>query len=110
MAANKTNTTLNLPFNVLTAACYLPWLGWVVAILVLPLEKGQEARWHAVHGFLISLTFFLLSMVLLPLAMLFMVAGLVVQLYAAVKVYNGEKPRFWMVSDWADKAAEKIKM
>jgi len=111
---NITTTTLNLPVNVIAALCYVPWVGWVVGIIVLLLEKNTELRWHAVHGLVIFACLMVLSMILgltlilAPLAMIVGIGGLIVQVFAAVKVYGGNKPRFFKVSEWTDIIVRKL--
>ena len=119
MAVNKiektaTTATLNLPVNVIGALCYIPWVGWVVGIVVLLLEKNTDLRWHAVHGLVLGVLLTGLTMalamtiILAPLSGLVWVGGIIVQIYAAVKAYGGEKPRFFKVSEWTDMIMKKI--
>lgn len=118
MAVNKLQksegSTLNLPVNVTGALCYIPWVGWVAGIVVLLLEKNPGLRWHAVQGLvlmasLVTLTMVMgLTIVLIPLVGFVSVGGLIVQVFAAVKVYSGDKPRFYKISDWTDAIIKKL--
>ena len=104
----KVETTLNLPVNVIGALCYVPWVGWVVGIVVILLEKNAGLRWHAVQGMMIAGIFLLLAMVLFPLAGILWITGLVIKIYAAVKVYGGKLPRLYKISEWTDKIVKRL--
>jgi len=117
MATNKelnTTSTLNLPAGVIGALCYVPWVGWVVGIVVLLLEKNTKLRWHAVHGLVLAGVLAALSFVLVmtiflaPIAGLVWVVGIVLQIYTAVKVYGGETPRYFKISEWTDMVVKKF--
>jgi hypothetical protein len=44
MATN--GTTTNLAPNIASALCYIPFVGWIAAIVLFIVEKNQEVRWN----------------------------------------------------------------
>lgn len=103
----------NLSPNVAAAACYVPLVGWVPAVVLLLIEKNPAVKWHAVQALLLTgliwVTVLVLgaTLVLALLTPLVWVAGLVVQLVLAVKSYQGEKARLPGLAGWADKLVKK---
>ena len=50
-------SALGLPVNTMAALCYVPFVGWMAAIVVLMLEKDTDLRWQAVQSLLTYLMF-----------------------------------------------------
>jgi uncharacterized membrane protein len=111
MATN--GTTTNLAPNIASALCYIPFVGWIAAIVLFIVEKNQEVRWNAVQSVLITLALWVLSFVLgvtIVLALLvpiLMIAGLVLNLVLAVKSYQGGTVRLPVLANLADKVVKK---
>ena len=54
---NKTtDTTTNLSPNIASALCYVPFVGWVAAIVLLIVEKNSTVKWNAVQSLLLMAT------------------------------------------------------
>jgi uncharacterized membrane protein len=110
--AEKTSTGLDL--NIASALCYAPFIGWVAGVVLLIVEKNKSVKWHALHGLLLSLAVgvvawaLALTFILAILSPFVWVAGMILQLVLAVKVYQGETMRLPLVSDWTDKIAKKF--
>ena len=108
-------TVTNLPANLASALCYAPFVGWIVALVMVLIEKNPEVKWHAVQGLLIGLGTWVLAMglgltvILAVLVPLIWVAGFILQLVLVVKAYQGEKLKLPLVSEWTDKLVKKIK-
>src|SRR3989344_2230978 len=112
---DEKKTTTNLPANLASALCYAPFVGWIVALVMVLIEKNPEVKWHAVQGLLIGLGTWILAMglgltvVLALLVPLVWVAGFILQLVLVVKAYQGEKLKLPLLSEWTDKLVKKIK-
>lgn len=108
------NTSTGLDANIASALCYAPFVGWVAGIVLLIVEKNREVKWHAVHGLLLSLSLgviswvMVLTIILAILSPFVWVAGLILQLVLAVKVYQGQTVKLPMISGWADKIIKKL--
>lgn len=104
----------NLPVNVASALCYLPFVGWIAAVVFLIIESDKNVRWHAVQSLVLSLALWVvpfvlgITIVLAILSPLVWIAGLVLQVVLAVKTYNGEKVELPVISKWTNKAIEKL--
>lgn len=107
-------TTTSLAPNLASALCYVPFIGWVAAIVLFIVEKNETVKWNAVQSLLLSGVLWVAGMVLaftLILALLspvLMLAGLVLNLVLAVKSYQGETVKLPLLSDWTDKILKKV--
>ncbi len=112
--AEKNSTVSNLAPNVASALCYVPFIGWVAAIVFLIIEKNTSVRWNAAQSLVLSLVAWGLTMALaftLILAVFSPVvslANLVVSLYAAFKTYQGQTVKLPVVAKWADTLVAKL--
>ncbi len=110
--ANSSST--NLAPNLASALCYVPFIGWVAAIVLLLVEKNPAVKWHAVQSLLLGVAVWILALVLgatVVLALLvplIWVAGLIVQLFLAVKAYQGGVVKLPLLGNWADKIIKKV--
>ncbi len=113
MASNNSTST-NLSPNLASALCYVPFIGWVAAVVLFIIEKNSSVRWHAVQSVLLAAFFWILSIVLgatIILALLVplvMIAGLVINLVLAVRTYQGAMLRLPVLGDLADKVVKKV--
>ena len=108
------DTTTNLSPNVASALCYVPFVGWIAAIVLLIVEKNSTVKWHAVQSLLLMAAVWVVSFTLgltIVLALLVpavWVAGLVVQLVLAVKAYQGGTVKLPLLGNWTDKVVKKV--
>jgi uncharacterized membrane protein len=113
MAAKNTTTT-NLSPNVASALCYVPFVGWIAAIVLFIVEKSSVVKWNAVQALLLmavlwALGFVLgITVILVVLVPVVWVAGLIIQLVVAVKTYQGETVRLPLIGDWTNKVVKKV--
>ncbi|MDO8488250.1 MAG: DUF4870 domain-containing protein [bacterium] len=112
--ATRSASSTNLAPNLASALCYVPFIGWVAAIVLLLVERNSTVKWHAVQSLLLGLAVLVLITVLgstLVLAILVpfvWVAGLVIQLFLAVKAYQGATVKLPLLSGWVDKIIKKV--
>lgn len=112
--AVKTVSSTNLSPNVAGALCYVPFIGWIAAIVLMIVEKNTTVRWNAVQSLLLSGVLWVaglvlgVTVILALLTPLLWVAGLVVELVLAVKTYKGETVKLPLVGDWTDKILKKV--
>lgn len=99
----------NLDPKVASALCYLPFVGWIVAIVMLVIDKNAEVRFNAAQALVLGLGAWLLMFILgmtIILAVLVPLLGLgvlVLQLLLAFKAYQGEKVVLPVLGQWAEK-------
>lgn len=114
MAVKTNNSSTSLAPNVASALCYVPMVGWIASIVLLLVEKNSEVKWNAAQSILLSLVLWGvglllgLTIVLALLVPLVMVAGLVLNLILAVKVYQGSNVKLPVLSVWVDKVLKKV--
>jgi len=112
---DEKKTTTNLPANLASALCYAPFIGWIVALVMVLVEKNTEVKWHAVQGLLVGLGIWVLGLglgmtvILAVLVPLIWVAGFILQLILVVKTYQGEKMKLPLLTEWTDKLVKKVK-
>lgn len=100
--------------NVASALCYIPFVGWIAAIVFLIIESEKTVRYNAVQAIILSLVLWVLpfalgiTIILAILSPLVIIAGLILEVVLAVKTYNGEKVTLPVVSKWTDKVLEKL--
>lgn len=106
--------TTNLKPNVASALCYVPWIGWVAAIVFLIVEKDKSVRFNAIQSILFGLAVNLAGILLGMTVILAFLAGIVWaggifgRIYLAVRIYNGGKIRLPVLSEWTDKLMKKF--
>ncbi len=111
--ASKTTST-NLSPNVASALCYVPFVGWIVAVVMLIVEKNPSVKWDAMQSLLLSLVLMVLgfllpiTVVLIFLVPVLWVGGLILNLVLAVKAYQGNSLKLPVISGWADKLVKKM--
>jgi uncharacterized membrane protein len=111
--AAKNSTTLGLSENVASALCYVPVVGWIVAIVILVVEKGTTLKWNAWQSVLFSGVMFVAGLALATtfilafLVPILNIGALIVNLLLAVKAYNGETVKLPIISTWVDKIVKK---
>lgn len=104
----------NLPVNVASALCYVPFVGWIAAIVFLIIESEKTVRYNAMQALILSIALWVLpfvlgiTIILAILAPLVWIAGLILQIVLAVKTYNGEKVTLPVISKWTDQLLEKL--
>lgn len=99
------------------AACYVPFLGWIVDVGFLASEKDKKLRFHAVqslilHGvilfvYLIAVPAMRMTVFLAPVSVyvqgVFGVAFVLVCLLMLKAIFEGKELRLSWISEWADK-------
>ncbi|MEK7127745.1 MAG: hypothetical protein AAB838_03420 [Patescibacteria group bacterium] len=104
----------NLPVNVASALCYLPFVGGIAAIVFMIIETNKDVRWHAVQSLILSVVLWVvpfalgITIVLAIVSPLVWIAGLILQIVLAVKTYQGEKVVLPVISKWTDKVLDKV--
>ena len=97
-----------------SALCYVPFIGWVAAVVLLLVEKNPAVKWHAVQSLLLGVSLWVLlfvlgaTIVLALLAPVVWVAVLITQLFLAVKAYQGATVKLPLLGNWADKIIKKV--
>ncbi len=100
----------NLDPKVESALCYVPFIGWIAAIVFLVIEKNPDVRFNAAQALVLTLVVWVLMFVMgltLVLAILTPVLGLaslVLQIVLAVKTYQGATVVLPLVGVWSKKA------
>ena len=113
MATKSNATTTSLAPNVASALCYVPFIGWVAAIVLFIVEKNAQVKWHAVQALLLAAAIWVLSflmgitIILLALSPLVWIGGLILNLVLAVKAYQNQAWRLPVLAGWADKITGK---
>lgn len=93
--------------NMSNAACYIPFVGFIPAIVFLIIEKNPKVKFHAVQGLLLFAAWFVLNF--LPvLGILSTLVFFVLWLVLATKAYQGETVRLPFLSEWAEKIIKKV--
>ncbi len=126
MASSPTQTNLGVQSNVGGLLCYAPCcIGFIFSVVAAIVEKQSRfLRFHAFQSLLlhaaafaigIAFQFFnivlamlhvgLLSLLMLPLGLLFGLAVLVVQIYLMVKAYGNEETSLPVIGPMAQKWA-----
>lgn len=112
--ATKNGSSTNLSPSMGSALCYIPFVGWIAAIVLLIVEKNTTVKWNAVQSLLLMATVWALAFVLgltIVLALLMplvWVAGLILQLILAVKSYQGETVKLPLLSKVTDQIIKKV--
>lgn len=116
--ANLGKTDLGLEPNIAAALCYIPYIGLVVSIVVLLVEKENKfMKFHAfqslslmaatwVASFVVgifSAALILVATCLVPFVGLIGVALLVYELYVAYMAYKGEKYMIPVLGEFVEK-------
>ncbi len=87
----------NLDPKIESALCYVPFIGWIAAIIFLIIEKNAEVRFNAVQGLVLMVALWVLSFVmgitiiLLVLSPIVWLLGIILQIVLAFKAYQGQK-------------------
>lgn len=114
MAVKNSASSTNLAPNLAGALCYVPFIGWVAAVVLLLIEKNRDVKWHAVQSLLLGVAVLVVAfvlgatVVLAILVPLIWVAGLVVQLFLAVKTYQGARVKLPILGSWTDKVLKQV--
>lgn len=114
MAIRNSSSSTNLAPNLASALCYVPFIGWVAAIVLLLVERSSAVKWNAVQALLLGLSIIVLitvlgsTIILAALVPFIWVAGLVVQLFLAVKAYQGAMVKLPVLGGWTDKIIKKV--
>ena len=104
----------NLAPNVESALCYVPFVGWIAAIIFLILEKNAGVRFNAAQSLVLSLGSWLLmflmgvTIVLALLTPIIWLGVLVIDVVLAVKSYQGKKVVLPVLGKWSEKILAAI--
>lgn len=114
MAKTDTKKTeIGLEPNVAAMLCWLPIFGWLVAIIMLLVEKKDKfVRFHALESLLTAVALYILSWIFTFMTfglggLIFPAIVFVVQVYGAVKAYQGEKWKLPIIGDMAQEWSGK---
>ena len=106
----------NMNPKVESALCYIPFVGWIAAIIFLIIEKTPAVRFNAAQSLVLSLGSWLLmfvmgvTIVLALLTPIVWLAVLIIDIVLAVKAYQGEKVMLPVLGAWAEMLLTKITM
>lgn len=116
--ANLGKTDLGLEPNIAAALCYIPYIGLVVSIVVLLVEKENKfMKFHAFQSLSLMLATWVISFIvgifsaalilvaacLVPFVGLIGLALLVYELYVAYMAYKGEKYMIPVLGEFVEK-------
>jgi len=112
--AIKTNTTFGMSENMGAALCYIPVMGWLIAVLFLVMEKSPVVKWNAMQSLLLSGFVFLLdaslvtSGIFASLVQVVTTVTLIINLILAVRAYTGRVWKLPLLGVLADKLINKV--
>lgn len=107
-------SSTNLSPNIASALCYAPFIGWIVSIVMLIVEKNTSIKWDAAQSILLSVVVMVVvfvlpfTIILIPLVPVVWLASLVLSLVLTVKAYQGNSLKLPVLSGWADKLVKKM--
>lgn len=110
---DKETTETGLEPNVAAMLCWLPVFGWLIAIVMVLIEKKDKfIRFHALESLLTSVALYVLSWIFTFMTFglggfIFPAAVFVIQIYGMVKAYQGEMWKLPVVGDMAEGWAGK---
>jgi len=106
----------NLPVNVASAICYLPFVGWIAAIVFLIIESEKTVRYNAIQALLVDLAMVVappvlaVTVILIPLVPIAWIGFLILNIVLAIKTYRGETIKLPVAEKWANLVLEKLNM
>jgi len=124
-AGSSDSPTAGLEENVAGLLCYLPFVGWVISIIFLLVDKRPFVKFHAgqmlglcIFGFVFSFAFWIVILILgfltallhFPIGFLLVflwpvigVAFIVAWIYCMIKAYQHEKFKLPIIGDMVEK-------
>ncbi len=110
-AKNLGKTSMGMEANL--AALLACVFGWITGLIFFLLEKENKfVRFYALQSILISVAFFIFSIVLMFVPIVNVVAlpvlsigGVIIWIVCMVKAYQGEKFKLPIIGDMAEKSA-----
>src|SRR3990172_4031001 len=99
--------------NMGAALCYIPVMGWLIAVLFLVMEKSPVVKWNAMQSLLLSGFVFLLdaslvtSGIFASLVQVVTTVTLIINLILAVRAYTGRVWKLPLLGVLADKLINK---
>src|SRR5215831_2802976 len=102
--------------------CYVPWVGWIAAIIVLATDRfrsDHRTRFHAFQGLYLFVTWLLINWVVVPMFAfpgpnpvrhiggLLQLVVFCAWIFMIIKVRNGEDYRLPLIGDLADRSARE---
>lgn len=108
-------------FSPTTAAtlCYVPWVGWLMALVVLATERfrrERDARFHAFQGLYLFVAWQIVDRVLVPIFRYGPLSGIAwplrlavfgAAIFMLVKASQGERFKLPLLGDLAEKSANE---
>ena len=105
------------------AVVFLPFVGWILAVVFLVSEKDERLRWLSAYSLVLHAVVFAIyflvvpvlraTVILLPVAWFLQGASgvgfVLVMLYMLVKTHEGKVVRLPLVAEWADKIVKESK-
>ncbi|MCL4390200.1 MAG: DUF4870 domain-containing protein [Patescibacteria group bacterium] len=104
----------NLDPKVESALCYVPFIGWIAAIIFLIIEKNADVRFNAAQGLVLMvgiwIVMFLMgvTIILAILTPVIWLASIILEIVLAVKAYQGQKVLLPVIGPWAQKLLGKV--
>jgi len=110
---SKTKTTTGLDQNISAALCWVPFVGWFVALVWFFAETNSFVKYHSVQSLIVTMLLLITVFLVLPLATFgFFGLGfqlltyILVLLYGAYIAYNNKR---WNIPFVSDMTTEWIK-
>lgn len=106
-------TKIGLPKNTVAAICYIPFIGWIAAIVFFLIEKDKLIRFHAMQSIVLEIGGWILkllmglTLILIPLVPLVMILIILLQLYLILQTYNGKEISLPKIGDFVKKQLGK---
>lgn len=107
--------------NTASAMCYIPFVGFIPAIIFLVIHKDKRVRWNAIQALLVYMAYaaiyfallplLKITIILIPLALLIgglaWVGFMILWLVLAAKASQGQDLKLPYAGKWADMAVRK---
>lgn len=103
-----TKSTSALQPNSASALCYVPFIGWIAAVVLLVVEKNQTVKWNAIQSLVLMAAVWAVALILVIIAPMIWVGGFILQLVLAVKAFQGETMKLPVIGKAVDRIAGKI--
>lgn len=109
------DTKVGLPKNTVSAACYIPLVGWIAGIFFFLTEKDSSIRFHALQAIgiellgLVATGFLGMTVIFAILVFPLRILIFILQLYMAVQAYNGKELSLPYLGEFVKKQLGKIK-
>ncbi|HWP31249.1 MAG TPA: DUF4870 domain-containing protein [Fimbriimonadales bacterium] len=103
-------TSAGISAHLAGALCYAPFLGWLISLLFLVMEKNRFVKFHALQALALAIVLYVFSLfcfwflwIMWPLMWLISFAIFVALIYLMVQAYNGKWFRIPVIGDFVAK-------